>query len=261
MSDAYDILDILQADVTAILKAVPALADAAVLSDDEGDIEADVIKNLGPLNAGETGKRGLCLVVMAPEAENALPDTPGPQMEARMDIQVIESVAINRGATGTGIRAAKAAVLALNALHLQILGPCSLWCDAKPIVPVRVKKGYQSRTVTMRTRIGLPGSGKVSAVAAQADGSSLALSTSTAGATIYYTTDGSYPAPSNTAAIEYEGAVFDLPADTQIRAAAYAAGLNPSDVTSLLIEGLEPATWGNITIPWGEITVPWGELS
>lgn len=262
MSDSFDIFDRIQGDVTALLRAVPSLAAATVLNYDEGDIQSEVRKKLGALKDGETGKRGLVLVVMPVEAEDAETEAPGPDMGVRVDVQVIEAIKLNRGTAGTGIRAPRAAVLALNALHHQVLGhKVALWAKDKPIVPVKVPAGSICRLVTLRSRASVPASQKVSAVVAQADGSSLALTTTTAGATIYYTIDGSYPAPSNTAATEYESPLFDIAADTLVRAAAYAAGLNPSDCIELIVHGLEPATWGNIDVPWGEISTPWGELS
>lgn len=55
----------------------------------------------------------------------------------------------------------------------------------------------------------------------------LSLTTATPGAAIRYTTDGTYPTPSN--GTLYTAPVTGLLAGTEVRAAAYAAGLNPSD--------------------------------
>jgi hypothetical protein len=60
----------------------------------------------------------------------------------------------------------------------------------------------------------------------------LTLTCATAGAAIRYTTDGSYPSPSKTL---YTAPIAGLAAGTIVRAAAYATGLNPGDVTELLI--------------------------
>ena len=57
----------------------------------------------------------------------------------------------------------------------------------------------------------------------------------TCGAAIYYTTDGSYPAPANAEATLYT-APFELPAaGTVVRAAGYATGMNPGDCIEILI--------------------------
>ena len=60
----------------------------------------------------------------------------------------------------------------------------------------------------------------------------LTLACATAGASIRYTTDGSYPSPAKT----LYTAPFALPAaGTVIRAAAYKTGLNPGDATELTV--------------------------
>ena len=64
-------------------------------------------------------------------------------------------------------------------------------------------------------------------------GGSLTLACATAGAAIYYTTDGSYPTPTN--GVLYDGPVTGLPTGTTVRAAAYAADMTPSDLTELEI--------------------------
>ncbi len=61
----------------------------------------------------------------------------------------------------------------------------------------------------------------------------LTLATATAGASIYYSTDGSYPAPDT--GTFYLAALTGLAAGTILRAVAYAADLNPSDLTELEI--------------------------
>ncbi len=60
---------------------------------------------------------------------------------------------------------------------------------------------------------------------------SLTLSTTTPGATIYYTTDGSLPAPSFGASTQYTGAI-SMPANRAIRASAYRTGWIRSPITS-----------------------------
>jgi hypothetical protein len=61
---------------------------------------------------------------------------------------------------------------------------------------------------------------------------SLTLTCATAGASIRYTTDGSYPSPAKTL---YAAPIAMPAAGTIVRAAAYKTALNPGDVTELLI--------------------------
>lgn len=65
------------------------------------------------------------------------------------------------------------------------------------------------------------------------DDEALALSTATEGASIYYTTDGTYPTPD--AATLYTAALDYPTATTTYRVAAYKTGLNPSDVLQFTV--------------------------
>lgn len=164
MSDSNDMLEVLQADVAAILAATPALADAVVLADNEGDIEAKVTRALGTLTGT---KKGLCVVVLLPEITESETNLPGPPVLVEVEIQTIEAVTINRATGGTGLRSSQAALITLNALHHQVLGSRALYADKDPITPVKVKPGFVSHAVKLLTRAsGLQGPGKASAVEA-----------------------------------------------------------------------------------------------
>lgn len=63
----------------------------------------------------------------------------------------------------------------------------------------------------------------------------LVLTTTTAAASIHYTTDGTYPAPGNTTATLYTLPVSGLAPATVVRAAAYKSTLNPGNVLELTI--------------------------
>jgi hypothetical protein len=158
-----DLLEILQADVTALLKAVPALSDAVILADNEGDIEAKVVRALGTLTGA---KNGLAAVVLLPEITESDANLPGPPLTVEIEIQTIEAVTINRQAgKGTELRSSQAALITLNALHLQSLGGCSLYSERDPITPVKVKPGYVSHAVKLKLRAnGLQGPGKAAGI-------------------------------------------------------------------------------------------------
>lgn len=167
MSANADLLEMLQADVCAILKNTPALATANVLADNQGDIEARVIKAFGTSTA-TGGKCGLILVVLLPEVTEAEANLPGPPLRVKVEIRVIESVSINRSATkGTLIRSSQAALHALGALHQQVLGSHALYAEKDPLTPVDVKPGHVSHAVTLYARAnGLSGPGKPAQVEA-----------------------------------------------------------------------------------------------
>jgi hypothetical protein len=236
MSDRFDMLEILQADVTALLKNVPALADAVILADNEGDIESKVVRNLAPLTGS---KRGLAVVVLLPEITETETNLPGPPVTVEIEIQTIEAVTINRQANaGTGLRSSQAAMIVLNALHHHNTGTCGIYAENDPVTPVKVKPGYVSHAVKLKVAGGMQGPGKPAQVTAEETDDVVYLSCATAGASIWYTIDGSYPTPAN--GTEYVGGISDLTPGTVLRAAAYKTGLNPGDVTEILI--VAPAT-------------------
>ena len=343
ISDA--ILDRLQDDVYNVLRNTPSLVDANVLIDNAGDIENAVARALQNLTAAN-GKRGLAVIVMLPEITTAQRNLPGPPMLAKIEIQVIEQVLLNRDVTsGTLIRSGTAAIRALGALHLQTLGDLMLYGDENPVKPLPVKAGHMSHVVALHCRLDLvkpatrcadisgalstpalvESSGQTwysnasgawpatkppdnqifdhapdlvffrfptwveaqlytgvgcwipSGVGATLDGTGAVLSTvlpfadapwyaghtlgtapgtiptvaaflwhqetaltyscATDGAAIWYTSDGSYPSPSNPAAALYAGPIILLAADTgkTFRAAGYAAGTNPGNVLELIV--------------------------
>lgn len=233
-----DLLELLQADVLAVLKNCPELADANILPEDEGDMEKAILQTLGAVSGGSTGKGGLVIVVMLPEVTEAEPNLPGPPMELSVEIQVIEAPKINRSATGTGIRSSVAAVRTLASLQLRGLGNYALRPDAKPLQPVRVKPGYLSHTVKLLvSNVGIDPPAKPAGVTATwlSGPGTLQLTCATPGAAIWYTDDGSFPAPTNPTASLYEAAIAGPSQDTIYRAAAYLAGQVPSDVTQVTV--------------------------
>lgn len=169
-----DFLETLQADVVAILKAVPSLADVTIIPEDDGDMEAKITRKLGTLTESGSGKIGCVAVVMLPEITEAEANLPGPPVEVLVKVQVIEQHTINRGATGSGVRSSEGALRVLNALHHQGLAYAALYADKKPVEPVEVKKGFLSHMVTLNVRYGaLIGPGKPAQVMAEwSEGSS-----------------------------------------------------------------------------------------
>lgn len=156
-----DLLETTQADVLAILTAVPSLADIHIMKEDEGDTEARILKKLGTLTEGSTGKTGCVAVVMLPEVTDSEENLPGPPVSVEVKVQVIEQPVINRATSGSGVRSSEAALRVLAALHHQVIGHTILYPKKNPVEVVPVKKGYLSHSVTMALRFtGLQGPGK-----------------------------------------------------------------------------------------------------
>jgi hypothetical protein len=224
-----DLLEVLQADVLGVLQSVPGISAAKLLADNEGDIEARVMKALAPMSGGESLLSGLAIVVLLPEVTEAEDNMPGPPFTVRVEVQVIEQVMINRSSTGTGVRSSQAAMEILRALHLHQIGAQLLYSDRDPIQPLPVKAGHVSHAVRLLVRSsGLLTPARVSPVTASLADDTLTLTTATSGAVIRYTTDGSYPAAPH--ANLYTEAIPAPESGTFIRAVATAPALNPSDL-------------------------------
>jgi hypothetical protein len=234
---AAEVLEQLQADIAAVLMDTSALADAQVLIDNAGDIEAQVDKALGPLSAGPTGKPGLVLIVLLPEVSATEPNLPGPPMQATCEVQVIERPLLNRTETGTNLRSSAAAVLALNALHHYTVGNRMLVPGETPIRPFRSATGTVSHILTLGCRLaGLaeptrPGNCN----AAWLENDTLRLACASGAADIWYTTDGSYPSPGNAEAALYTGPIAGLEVGDRVRCAGWLPDLNPGNVLELTI--------------------------
>ncbi|MGE9268664.1 MAG: hypothetical protein ACQKBY_11250, partial [Verrucomicrobiales bacterium] len=189
------ILETLQSDVYGLLKAAPGLSDAVVFSANDGDIEAEVLRSLAPMT-GE--KRGLALVVLLPELVDAQENLPGPTMAAQIEVQVIESVVVNRAVGGTGLRASTAGLRALGVLHHLRVGNSVLYTPKNPMKPLPGKRGFITYVLTLNTgEISPSPTPKTEEVSfSLTAGGELELH-GEAGATIYYTTDRGFPGDSN----------------------------------------------------------------
>lgn len=145
-----DLLELLQADITAILLNTPGLEDATILTDNEGDIESRLETSLATLSE-KNGKAGLSIVVLRPDITACESELPGPPVTIEAQIQVVEQVMVNREAdTGTNVRTSQAALRVLGALHLQTLGANHLYApERNPIREGKVKTGYVSHVVTL----------------------------------------------------------------------------------------------------------------
>jgi hypothetical protein len=95
-------LDLVQEAIKERLEGHFYFADIPVLVEDKGDIEADVNQALGTLTEKKT-KMGICVVVSMPGARCRYPNAPGPLLDPlSITLSVVEDVASNRGASGTG---------------------------------------------------------------------------------------------------------------------------------------------------------------
>jgi Chitobiase/beta-hexosaminidase C-terminal domain len=250
MSD--QVLETTEADMFGILSATPSLALAKIIRADEGLTEADVAQKLVTLTGTE--KIGLGIVVLPAEVVAAEKNQPGPPLRISASCQVIEAVLANRGASGTGIKASVAALRVLGALNNQMIGNRVLYADRNPVEPLPGKKGYVTYLVTLFSEAnGSADVGRVGQLAFALDESGgLLITTATAGAAIYYTTDGSFPGPSNDVAGLCDGAI-EIEDGMVLRACAFLSPLNPADISEVRI-----SIGGTITLN-GEVVTAGGQ--
>jgi len=175
------------------------------------------------------GKAGLLVIVMMSEGEVPSPNGPGPALELVQVLRVIENPMINEGTDGTGLTVEEVATNVLSALHHWTNdGRQSLYPAKTALKEVNLANGIgydvsfkRLLQITPRTAVARP-------VLAIAD-PSMTITCATSGASIYYTTDGSFPSPLS--GTLYSGAVDigSLDAGTVIRAAAFKSPLRGSD--------------------------------
>ena len=230
---SYELLETLQADILAVLLATPALANAAIIADSDGDTESKVTKALAGTVKNRANKYGLAVIVLAPEVTSAEANLPGPPLLVRIDVQTLEHVQTNRAATGTGLRSSHAAMIALSTLHLHQFGAHVLYADKAPIEPLPATPGLVSHSISLYLRAnGITPATKPQQVSVTLAAGLVTLTCATGGSTIRYSTDGSYPRPEKT----LYSAPFALPAaGTVIRAAAYVTGQAPGDVLEFTV--------------------------
>lgn len=166
MSEPDQLLDVLQADIVAVLKNTPALSDAFIFTGSEKDLATRLNKTFGTRTDSSGGKRGLGIQVLPIFTDAAENNLPGPPFMLRCQILIIENVRLNRAAsTGTLKTSSQAALNILNLLHLHTISGHAMYADNKPIVPEKMDDGFEGHVVTVNVQgSGIAGPGKVAAI-------------------------------------------------------------------------------------------------
>lgn len=180
------------------------------------------------------GASGVGVIVAMPKVNVQAPDGPI-EFVCRQMITVLEEPNINQTTgTGTQIFAEDIGVYIAQLLHeFGLAQNITLYADGETMVPNREYKDIRGVDVHLNYKF-TPGELNACATVpiSFAPGSGayqVTLSCATSGATILYTTDGSFPGAANGAAQTYNGQ-FNVPYGTQVRAAAYKTGLVGSAV-------------------------------
>ncbi len=153
------------------------------------------------------GKKGCGIIVEKPEMAAVFPNQPGPQGDLLVVCLVLENWADNYGEWGTNLAADQVAQKILDIGHLWVIeGVGPLRSDDSAIVTAKEWEPLRAYKARLRVKANRGQTERVQRVSVSiADQTGIVtLSTATAGADIYYTTDGSFPGPSNATAQLYD---------------------------------------------------------
>jgi hypothetical protein len=229
-----DPLRILQEDCYARLLVEPGLATIAILLQRKAVTTEEVKRLLSVVNA-RGGKAGACIIVEMPTIAVPEPNVPGPRGLITQAFTVFEHPTLNATSVGTGMNAEAIAIAVLQLFHHFVdFGVTGAFVASGPaIMPDLSLDGLVGYQVLLQTALGLQKVAKVATpVVTPSSGShnqQLTLTCATAGAAIWYTVDGSYPASNAPGATRYT-APFSPAAACTLRFAAEFSGLQQSDI-------------------------------
>lgn len=240
MSADIDVIELDQEDHGARLSADNFHSNITVIVQRKGVTENDIQVALSVLNE-KVGAIGAVVIVLMPELLPDLSQTPAARFFVRIVIQVITQPLFNDGETGTGKSAEKIATRIRQLLHFQSYGrPNTFMFDGMEPIPVdagKVSYGVRFRRSggdDIITKVVQPSISPESGPAGQVT----TLACGTVDASIWYTTDGSYPSSVNPEAEQYT-APFTNTAGGLLRVAAELAGSLPSEITDALFDNPE----------------------
>lgn len=224
----FEFLDRLQDDIAGRLAADEFFAHIPVGAQHKGVIADDIAQALQAL-AGDGTEAGAGVIVMMPSRTVPHPNIPGPAYDLTITIRAMEIPFINRAEGGTNRTATAISLRIEHLLHQLTLSGVVL--TAQRVGGLQDAAGGVASDVDISFRYGLPAANRVQAPSMTLAGSLVTLSSATSGATIRYTTDGSYP---GLTAAAYT-APFAAASGTTIRAVAYAAGRQASDLSEATV--------------------------
>lgn len=241
--------DIFQAqqDLFAMLCSDAAFATVNIVNERklivDSTVQFDAIW-LTPRN----GRSGNGVLVREPKLNFKSPGAPGPLFTITFPVQVFQAGdAALLPDVGGGFTAPQLAIAVVNALHQwQVDGLGMIAFDGNAYAPVYDYDGLNCIEVTPTVQIsGSAPTDRVGVPIISGDAAAVAITSATAEAEIYYTTDGTFPtapgavdpvsqAPLNAGSTLYS-APFAATAGTIIRACAYQTGLRASSVRKFTV--------------------------
>jgi len=229
MSDEWDadkLLDQLQEDIAGRMQADAFFSDIPVLVMQKGMIESDIENALLTFNE-KSGKRGTVAVVMPLAVETPDDDAHAVRMVLLPIVTIYETPQFNRDTEsgGTGKKLYQVVLRVLRLFHKWNPGTAGTFSMAKrAAVAFDAPAGSNGINCFFRSRADLDKAAKVQPVKITGDASAVTLTCNTAGASIYYTLDGTD--------LETLPAPIAVDAGTLLRAAAYHDDRQASDAAA-----------------------------
>lgn len=224
----------LQSDVAGKLGAEPELAKIPVDAYIElaPGQEASILENFRRARAGFVG---VGVQVMLPSFAADEPNNRAPSGIATVTVKVREQTGLSTDpATGLNtlaggwMSAESVALIVAQVLHQWVWGDQTFWVEG--ITPDYSDKSLRAYNVPAKTMFNLAFGERTGRPVITGTLADVTLSNTDSGASIYYTTDGSFPVAGNAAASLYS-APFAVAAGTMVRAAAYKTGKQGSDIS------------------------------
>jgi hypothetical protein len=221
-----------QEDIFSRLSGDATFSDVSVLLERRGVTESDIEIALSVLNT-KAGKIGACAVVLMPTLQPNEPDAPGPEYFVEIGVQVISQALFNASAGGGTGKTAEDLALRVRQLLHRFDGGLGAWSFAR-MEPILGDPGKVTYAVLFRRTAQDEALPKAPLPLIEPEGGATPASVTLAAGdadAIWYTTNGSYPSPSNATATLYTVAIA-IATPAILRAVAYKTNRQASNVAS-----------------------------
>jgi hypothetical protein len=244
--NASDVIDVLPAELGALLEADPFFVDIPIVVADKGNIRVEMERKQAVITK-KNGHRGVAVIVLQLVGDDTSQSDPSVRMKFKPAFQIVENVELNNDPNGTAKSHRKVALKICLALKLVSLGGIvsNITMGSPAIEPVQMEKEIADFVVASQvncecyaadnenvSRVNVP------TFTVLAGPPRVQIDCSTAGADIYFTTDETQPngTPADTTAILY-AAPIAVPDDGNliVRARAFLNGQQPSSIPRITI--------------------------
>jgi hypothetical protein len=236
---ALDVIDKLPTELQARLEADAFFADIPVIVADKGNVKLEMERRQSAITE-KGGRRGVAVIVLQLVTDDDYPEVTFGPHTLRPAFQIVENTELNNDERGTRKSCRRVA----RKIH-QIIKPLVLHgyatvftADSPAIEPVNLASELGDKLVAMQANFvthefdteQLSQVATPEFAAGSGDVPELVMTCATEDAEIWYSTDGSYPAPNRPGSIQYATPIAIPLAGFTVRACAYKADMVASEV-------------------------------